>query len=99
MVTVRIVSIDNDKISGIEIGDDIENNIIEIPMNRNIYLGLLTEMKKVNILVDSELSCFNNRVFTIVEKEWKRPPKDLNVEPIVFGVTLRKDLENMTNVK
>lgn len=92
MVTVRITSIDNNKIVGLEIGGQNSGNRIEIPMNRNIYLGMLAEMKKSNIHVDDELSCFNNRIFTIVEKDWKRPPKDLNVVPIVFGVTLREDL-------
>lgn len=98
--TIRIVSVNNEKISGIEIGSDnkYENkenkhNIIDISMNRNIYLGLLVEMKKAGIDIDEELKCFNNRIFTIVETEWRKPVKDLNVIPIAFGVALRKDLE------
>lgn len=92
MVTIRIINVGKDKISGIEIGGQNSGNIVEKPMNRNIYLGLLTEMKKANIQADDELKCFDNRIFTIVEKERKMSPKGLNVEPIVFGVTLRKDI-------
>lgn len=84
-VTVRIISIDENKISGIEIGGD--NNIVDIPINRNIYLALLAEMKKSNIDVDKDLQCFNNRVFTILEGELKGAS--------FFGVALRKDIEEM----
>lgn len=99
MVTVRITSVDNNKIVGLEIGgqNSESGNIVEIPMNRNIYLGLLAEMKKANVPIDEDLKCFIGKVFTIVEKDWKRPPKDLSVIPIVFGVTLRKDLEMIKN--
>lgn len=90
-VTIKVISIDKDKIIGQEIckGDD---NIIKISMNRNIYLGLLAEMKKINVRVDDDLNCFVGKIFTIVEAMWRNPPKDLNVEPIVFGVALRRDI-------
>lgn len=91
-MTIRIVSVDENKIVGQEIGGQNSGNGINIPMNRNIYLGLLAEMKKANIPVDEKLECMIGYVFTIVEKEWKKPPKGLSVIPIVFGVTLRKDI-------
>lgn len=92
-ITIKIISIDKDKITGQEIiggnkGDDEnydKNNIVEIPMNKNVYLGLLAEMKKANIPMDDKLKCFVGKTFTIVEAEWKKPPK----------VTLRKDIEQL----
>lgn len=101
MVTVRIINVDKDKITGQEIGGEEgdekdESNIIDIPINKNIYLGMLAEMKKAGILVDNDLRYFNDRIFTIIEKEWKRALKELWIDgnpPKTFGVTLRKDLE------
>lgn len=93
MVTIKIIHVDKDKIIGRDIGD--ENKIIEIELNKNIYLGLLAEMKKANISVDEKLECFNNRIFTIVETAWRKLPKDLKVEPRAFCVALRKDIENI----
>jgi|CXWL01.1.fsa_nt_gi hypothetical protein len=101
MTTIKIISIDKEKISGIEIGGDDKsesydkNSIIDIPMNRSIYSGLLAEMKKADVPIDEDLKCFIGRVVTIVEKEWKRTPKELWIDgnpPKTFGVTLRKDL-------
>lgn len=85
-ITIKIIHIDKDKINGREIGGENENKIIDIPINKSIYLGMLTEMKKSNIVVDNDLQCFNNRIFTIFEREW------IDAAP-VFGTVLRKDLE------
>jgi len=94
MVTIKIIRIDKDKLklTGLEIGKDINNNTIDIPINKSIYLGMLAEMNKANILVDDELKCFDNRIFTIIEKEWKQ--RILN-PPKTFCVALRKDIEKM----
>lgn len=86
-VTIKIISIEKDRIIGKNIGDD---TIIEIEMNKNIYLGMLAEMKKTNICVDNDLKCFNNRIFTIVEEERIMKPKEMTK---IFGISLRKDLE------
>lgn len=101
--TIRITSVDKEKIIGQEIigGDDKsydKNKIIEIELNRNIYLGLLAEMKKAGVIVDEELKCFNNRIFTIVEMTWNKPVKGLNIIPTVFGVALRRDIENIISI-
>lgn len=96
-ITIKIVSIDTDKITGYEIGGQNNENkdkIVEIKLNKSIYSGLLAEMKKNNIMVDKELKCFVDKVFTIVETIWNKPPKGLIVTPILFSVTLRKDLMN-----
>lgn len=85
MVTIKIIRVDNDKITGREIGGENENKIIDINMNRSIYLALLTEIKKADVVIDEELDCFHNRIFTIYETKWKDTP--------VFGAALRKDLE------
>lgn len=89
MTTIKIISIDKDKITGQEIEcdkDDDENydknKIIKIKLSKGVYLGMLAEMKKADIPVDDDLKCMIGHIFTIVEKEWKDVPK----------VTLRKDL-------
>jgi hypothetical protein len=87
MTTIRIMSVDKDKIIGYEIGDDIkesEKKIIDIPMNKNIYLRLLAEMKKADIPVDGELKCMIGHIFTMTN---------------VDTVYLRKDLENLYELK
>lgn len=90
MITIKIISIDKDKIIGQEtIGGNDEsydkNKIIEIKLSKGVYLGMLAEMKKADIPVDDDLKCMIGHIFTIVEKEWKDVPK----------VTLRKDLEKI----
>ena len=101
IITIKIISIDKDKITGLEIGDDEsydKNKIIDIEMNKNIYLALLVEMKRANTIVDEDFQCFNDRIFTISEREWFRAPKKLwdgENPPKAFGVTLRTDLEKI----
>lgn len=96
-ITIKIVCIDTDKITGYEIGYENKDKIVEIKLNKSIYSGMLTEMKKANVTVDKELKCFVGKVFTIVETVWNKPPKSLTVAPILFSVTLRKDLEMIKN--
>lgn len=97
-ITIKVISIDREKITGYGIGDigGIGSGIIEIFINKNIYLGMLAEMKKAKIQVDNDLRCFENRIFTIVKKEWENRPKDLDTD-IVYGMALRKDLEKIEN--
>lgn len=83
--TIKIICIDKDKITGTSMEGENKNKTIDIPINKSIYLALLTEMKKANIDVDEELECFINRIFTVFERKWKDVP--------VFGAALRKDLE------
>ena len=100
--TIKIKGIDSGKIIGINVEDKDKDKIIDIDMDRNIYLGMLVEMKKANVTVDEDFQCFNDRIFTISEREWFRAPKELwkpdektgeLTPPKTFAVALRKDLE------
>lgn len=85
--TIKVIKVDKDKITGINMEGENKNKTVDIGMNKSIYTALLVEMKKANIIVDTNLQCFNNRIFTIFEREWKDVP--------IFGVALRKDIEQL----
>jgi hypothetical protein len=93
MTTIKIFKIYN----GLILGFDIENQkLTDVPINRNIYKGMLAEMKKAKIDVDDKLECFNKRIFTIYEREWKNAPKEYwngSNPPKTWAVSLRKDIE------
>lgn len=84
-ITINVIKVDKYKITGVKIEGEDKDKIIDILINKSIYIALLTEMKKADVIVDEELRCFDNRIFTIFEGEWKETP--------VFGAALRKDLE------
>ena len=78
---------------------DLQYDII---LSSTIYKGILAELKKNNVPVDSDLKCIVNRVFTIAGKEWPSAPKEMwriddttkrPVAPKTYSVALRLDLE------
>ena len=80
--------------------NDLQYDLI---LSSTIYKGVLAEMKKSKIPVDSDLKCVVNRVFTIAGKEWPNAPRemwrvdDLTKKPIApktYSVALRLDLES-----
>jgi hypothetical protein len=71
-------------------------------LSSTIYKGILAELKKNNIPIDSDLKCLVNRVFTIAGKEWPNAPREMfkidevtrkPIAPKTYGVALRLDLE------
>lgn len=71
-------------------------------LSSTIYKGMLAELKKNNIPIDSDLKCIVNRIFTIAGKEWPSAPKEMwridevtkkPIAPKTYGVALRLDLE------
>ena len=78
---------------------DLQYDII---LSSTITKGILAELKKNNVPVDSDLKCIVNRVFTIAGKEWPSAPKEMwkiddvtkrPVAPKTYSVALRTDLE------
>lgn len=71
-------------------------------VSSTIYKGMLAEMQKAKIPVDSELKCLTNRIFTIAGRDWSNAPKEMwkidditkkSVSPKTYSIALRLDLE------
>lgn len=75
----------------------------DVILSSTIYKGMLAELKKNSIPVDSDMKCLMNRIFTIAGKEWPNAPKEMwkiddftkkPVAPKTYSVALRTDLES-----